>query len=165
MSILKVDTINEKTSGNGVAIPGHVIQVVSTRFTTHTTISSGGFTSVGSLSITPKLSNSKIYINTTNHVYITGGNANSWRAANVKLLRASTLILDGSSYDTAFYGVDADDRSMDDDTVQFMDTPNTTSAIAYSIQYNRRDSTMANVQVNHPDYGRQGFMILQEIAQ
>ena len=28
MSILKVDTINEKTSGNGVAIPGHVIQVV-----------------------------------------------------------------------------------------------------------------------------------------
>ena len=28
MSILKVDTINEKTSGNGVAIPGHAIQVV-----------------------------------------------------------------------------------------------------------------------------------------
>ena len=30
MSILKVDTINEKTSGNGVAIPGHVIQVQET---------------------------------------------------------------------------------------------------------------------------------------
>ena len=30
MSILKVDTINEKTSGNGVAIPGHVIQVKQT---------------------------------------------------------------------------------------------------------------------------------------
>ena len=27
MSILKVDTINEKTSGNGVLIPGHVAQV------------------------------------------------------------------------------------------------------------------------------------------
>ena len=26
MSILKVDTINEKTSGNGVQIPGHVVQ-------------------------------------------------------------------------------------------------------------------------------------------
>ena len=29
MSILKVDTINEKTSGNGVAIDGHVIQVAN----------------------------------------------------------------------------------------------------------------------------------------
>ena len=27
MSILKVDTINEKTSGNGVQIAGHVVQV------------------------------------------------------------------------------------------------------------------------------------------
>ena len=31
MSILKVDTINEKTTGNGVAIPGHVIQLVRTQ--------------------------------------------------------------------------------------------------------------------------------------
>ena len=30
MSTLFVDTINEKTSGNGVAIPGHVVQVVKT---------------------------------------------------------------------------------------------------------------------------------------
>ena len=34
MSILKVDTINEKTTGNGVAIPGHVIQVVNGLLTT-----------------------------------------------------------------------------------------------------------------------------------
>ena len=27
MSILKVDTINEKTTGNGVHIDGHVVQV------------------------------------------------------------------------------------------------------------------------------------------
>ena len=27
MSTLYVDTINEKTSGNGVQIPGHVVQV------------------------------------------------------------------------------------------------------------------------------------------
>ena len=29
MSTLYVDTITEKTSGNGVQIPGHVVQVVS----------------------------------------------------------------------------------------------------------------------------------------
>ena len=28
MSTLFVDTINEKTSGNGIQIPGHVVQVV-----------------------------------------------------------------------------------------------------------------------------------------
>ena len=34
MSILKVDTINEKTSGNGVYIPGHVVQTVVKHFAT-----------------------------------------------------------------------------------------------------------------------------------
>ena len=33
MSILKVDTINEKTSGNGVAIDGHVIQTQINHYT------------------------------------------------------------------------------------------------------------------------------------
>ena len=59
MSILKVDTINEKTSGNGVAIPGHVIQVVRrdptaaaiTRFSgTSTSYANTGL----AISITPK---------------------------------------------------------------------------------------------------------------
>ena len=31
MSTLYVDTITEKTSGNGVQIPGHVVQVVSVK--------------------------------------------------------------------------------------------------------------------------------------
>ena len=30
MSTLFVDTINEKTSGNGIQIPGHVVQIVQT---------------------------------------------------------------------------------------------------------------------------------------
>ena len=43
MSILKVDTINEKTSGNGVAIPGHVIQVKQTVVTSTISSSAGLF--------------------------------------------------------------------------------------------------------------------------
>ena len=38
MSTLFVDTINEKTSGNGIKIPGHVVQVVSTTNTDTQTI-------------------------------------------------------------------------------------------------------------------------------
>ena len=165
MSILKVDTINEKTSGNGVAIPGHVIQVVSGRFTTTYTISTQGYTSIGSLAITPKSANSKILISNTNHVYVNSGTASDWRAANFKLFRDSSEILAGDAYDTGLYSNSGNTRMMVASTVQHHDTPNTTNAVTYSIQYNRRDSNTANVIINHPSYGRQGFMLLQEIAQ
>ena len=57
MSILKVDTINEKTSGNGVQIPGHVIQY-QYRNPTNTGFSSNSSTMVDVtnyyVDITPK---------------------------------------------------------------------------------------------------------------
>ena len=44
MSILKVDTINEKTTGNGVLIPGHVVQVI--QGSTNTSVSGDATTRV-----------------------------------------------------------------------------------------------------------------------
>ena len=41
MSILKVDTINEKTTGNGVAIPNHVVQAKCVEWDTAFTHNSG----------------------------------------------------------------------------------------------------------------------------
>lgn len=67
MSILKVDTINEKTSGNGVAIPGHVVQYQQRYYDCHnfssTTASFIDFTGVY-VDITPKFSNSLIRFKT-----------------------------------------------------------------------------------------------------
>ena len=64
MSILKVDTINEKTSGNGVQIAGHVVQVVSNKPSfSHVTTTSSSFveaTTAARTTITPKFSDSKI---------------------------------------------------------------------------------------------------------
>ena len=65
MSILKVDTINEKTSGHGVAIPGHVVQCQQfyNSQTSHVTTTSTSFVASGiAKSITPKYSNSLIII-------------------------------------------------------------------------------------------------------
>ncbi len=66
MSILKVDTINEKTSGNGVAIPGHVVQYIPATFATFqtrfTTTSNSYGASSYSLTITPKSANNIILI-------------------------------------------------------------------------------------------------------
>ena len=151
----------------GVLTPSanQIVQSVTGRFTTTYTVSTQGYTSVGSLAITPKFANSKILITTTNHVYVNSGTANEWRAANVKLLRDSSEILEGSQYDTGLYSNSGTTRFMVASTVQHHDTPNTTSAVTYSIQYNRRNSDTANIIINHPGYGRQGFMLLQEIKQ
>ena len=63
MSTLFVDTINEKTSGNGIHIPGHVIQVVNV---TNTTQYSGSnqdvLTYLFQVALTPKQNNSKYLV-------------------------------------------------------------------------------------------------------
>lgn len=63
MSTLFVDDINEKTSGNGVKIPGHMVQFQSDRSTTRIATNSGTFQDTGiEISFTPKFSNSKLLI-------------------------------------------------------------------------------------------------------
>ena len=60
MSTLFVDTINEKTTGNGIVIPGHVVQVQYRRIATNvfTTTSSSMVDWTGAyVDITPKSSN------------------------------------------------------------------------------------------------------------
>ena len=67
MSTLKVDTISEKTSGNGVHIAGHVVQTVSNANYNHAAYSLTASTeqNVLSCNITPKFSNIHMHI----HVY------------------------------------------------------------------------------------------------
>ena len=62
MSTLYVDTITEKTSGNGVQIPGHVVQVASTATILAGSITSTTFVDLLSLSFTPKFSTSSLSV-------------------------------------------------------------------------------------------------------
>ena len=65
MSTLNVDNISEYTSGNGVEIPGHILQVVSATDTTATSYTIANTNQkLGSLelSITPKSTSSNICI-------------------------------------------------------------------------------------------------------
>ena len=83
MSILKVDTINEKTSGNGVYIPGHVVQVINQEADTKFSFSaSGTWTNTGLISMTfPRAlqTGSKVLV----RLYATLGEGydNSWGSA------------------------------------------------------------------------------------
>ncbi len=87
MSTLKVDTINEKTSGNGVAIPGHVIQYEQTETSTPTTISANTSADILTINFTPKFTNSLIRVsfNLFNVRKTTGAGTSTWMNARINL--------------------------------------------------------------------------------
>lgn len=142
MSILKVDTINEKTSGNGVAIPGHVIQVkqsvVSDVFST--AIGNGHVEMTDfRTAITPTSTTSKILVRGSLFV------GQHYYQARGRILRDSTAIGIGdargvrpqSTWTTIAYDGGATNAypiyhiaSVD---FEFLDSPATTSEIIYSL--------------------------------
>ena len=95
MSILKVDTINEKTSGNGVYIPGHVIQTVSKTFQNVTSTTSTSFIDVtgGSLAITPKSTSSKIHVQFNFSLGYYGGNVYQYGSKYLEVQQCLLLAL------------------------------------------------------------------------
>ena len=63
MSKIFVDDIVEKTSGNGVQIPGHVVQIVQGEYSTQILSSSSTYTATGvAATITPSSTSSKILV-------------------------------------------------------------------------------------------------------
>ena len=87
-STLYVDNLIEKTSGNGVHIPGHVIQVAEDVTSTAVTVAVGaGAVAINSINFTPKYSNSIIEI-TISHAQttrISAGGTGSWLSVHVQL--------------------------------------------------------------------------------
>ena len=92
-STLYVDSLIEKTSGNGVHIPGHVIQFHQHRYSNeHTCQSSDAYQDVASSSFTftPKSNNSKLFIESNVSVRINGDAQGC----------ATRIVVDGVPYDT-----------------------------------------------------------------
>jgi len=133
MSTLYVDTINEKTSGNGVQIPGHVVQVVTYNSpetsSSATSTASTSFVSTGySVTITPTATSSKIILQAN-------FNANDTTAANglvFKFYRNGTAL--GSTNGQIWYN----DNSTNFHGAQSLlhtDEPSTTSSTTYTLYY------------------------------
>ena len=132
MSILKVDTINEKTSGNGVAIPGHVVQVLSTSLGADTSYSSSSLvkTNIMTLNITPKFSTSKVLVLCNFGLYI-NSSANESRG-NLGIERDSTVIRgNDSSSGVAFFRDGSGHFKSYMTGFNFLDSPSTTSTTTY----------------------------------
>ena len=132
MSTLKVDTINEKTSGNGVKIPGHVIQIVKSEVTGNVQATSATYLDVGhSLVITPKFASSHILLQ-----HFAQGwqyNAGSPNSMGIRFKRGGSVIM---TNDGAGYSEDGTWNSHSWVTAYFDTGHNSTSAQTYTVEIN-----------------------------
>ena len=162
MSTLFVDTINEQTTGNGIKIPGHVIQVVTGEFNVNVDVSSTTLTASGvKLSITPKFSNSKILVSCC-------FNAQARRSGATPIGSEYTIFRDGSSGTDLFNDSDRHQLLYSEDsnnnhvptTLQAVDSPATTSSTEYELFVAIYAAGIGSVR----HWGKQ-FMTIMEIAQ
>jgi len=140
MSILKVDTINEKTSGNGVHIAGHVVQYqsntsasVTYNNTTTSYVASGVF-----MNFTPKFSNSKVLVTYQSRRF----NLVTAPVIQVKCMRDGTtnigLSTAGSGVTEAYYqnnNTSGTNQIAHGAHYMWEDSPATTSSVRYELYF------------------------------
>ena len=159
-STLYVDNLVEKTSGNGVHIPGHVMQVVqSTWGQANSNITSSSFTATGhTVTITPKSSTSQVLL------YVLGGGQylpQGNTMGSVTIFRGSTNIGSSTRGLQSFYTVGTTGFTITPHGMMVLDSPSTTSATTYQT-YARTDG--GTYQYNGGDRGNINFVAM-EIAQ
>ena len=153
MSVLKVDTINEKTSGNGVHIPGHVIQVVQGTSTAYlNSFSANTHTDTGlTATITPKSASSKVLVFHSSSILVI-----NTHDCILRLLRGSTVVHQLNFYSTTGY-------SPFSGAFQYLDSPSTTSATTYKTQiYYNQNEALYNY---NNEVTSKSTLTLMEIAQ
>ena len=135
-SVMKVDSITKSDGTAGVHIAEHVIQVVQGEVLTQITNSSSSYGDVVTQAITPKFSSSKILIQCSGV-----GTAQVNNALYFKLFRGSTEIGSGTGagYNnvagaiTNAGGHSYDPFDVKGFSIQFLDSPSTTSATTYKL--------------------------------
>ena len=150
-SEIKVDTISEKTSANGVTIDGlkikdvtsssvmskPVLQVVTGTSSTDTSVASTSYTDTTlSASITPSSTSSKILILVSQTASVSRDSGTAIGYLNI--MRDSSQIWEGYVAVTA--------SRLGQTSVMYLDSPSTTSATTYKTQ-GKVDTTANNGQI------------------
>ena len=138
------------TASSGQSIPkaalptGSVLQVVQSTYATSTSTTSSSFVDLGlSATITPTSSSSKILaIACLSCIYKNGANS----SVGVNIVRTSTEIVKFSENTLSYTaGTGASGVSA---TMTYLDSPATTSATTYKIQFKNGSATGTNVTIN-----------------
>jgi hypothetical protein len=164
-----IDGTNGLTFNNATtqASAGCVLQVVSGTYNTNTSTTSTSYVDTGlSLSITPKFSNSKILVIASQQFFASRATNSAGHA--LSLVRNSTQVIDfsaGSAYNAGYVGAGGASSAtiVGYATVQYLDSPATTSSTTYKLQ--GKISTSANSQiVYYQESGANSIITLMEIA-
>lgn len=138
MSTLFVDTVNEKTTNNGVYIPGHVVQAKTATKTDTQSTTSNSFTDITglSVSITPSSTSSKILVLCTVCI------SSTFYWCPVRVLRDSTQINAPDAAGSNRLLVNGCQTTQTASTYMMMtvpitvlDSPSSTSALTYKAQF------------------------------
>jgi len=176
-SRLLVDKLEGKTTSGTIQMPsGHVIQFIDTTFTTKTAINSDTYTTItdGTVTITPKFSNSKIMIMVSLCVQITDSNT-QYSFGGFQFKRGSTVITQNHTDNSGPYeiGLNVGGGSSAQLSTRvpynIIDSPNSTSATTYSIEgrcYNY-SNVAGTITVNEfgGNTGGQSTIHAMEVAQ
>ena len=163
MSILKEDTINDKTTGNGVVIPGHVVQVA--QYTSAANVTNSTTSTVQAMitgTFTLKNSSNKVLVqmNCITRAVRSG-------AAGVRIALYRGAVADASSVkitsgiEPQVYTTDAGTEQYAINYLQFLDTPGAATT-TYSLGFWKHPSS-GDVKVMGEFLNTN--IILQEIAQ
>ena len=155
MSTLKVDTLSPNAASR-VQIPGHVIQVVSSTFTTLVTNSTQNATIASGVkkSIIPTSTASKILIMCD--LSVGKDSSNSYGELFVYKDGSSLIQMENSILYTG-----TTDQNYNRVPITYLDSPSTTSSTEYEI-YFKKEAASGSMYVN-PDSGR-STITLMEIA-
>jgi len=158
MSVLKVDTINEKTTGNGVQITGHVVNVVTEHTDANTIVSTTSYTATNlSVSYTPKKAGNLIIIQSN-----MGADTNSaGRSLRATIFRDSTDLGSSNGNGSATQQYAEGGRLFSQGNVIAVDSSITAATRTYSV----RVKAGGSYTVEGDGTGGRKTMIITEIAQ
>ena len=153
-------------SGQTLTAPGHVIQTV-VGSTNYLNTGTAAFATIGSGSITPISTSSKILLTLQMHVYVGSFATDTWVGTLIRVTRNGTVI-DGDTgsdpYGNGGHKTNDTDRYMEYSTRIYIDSPSSTSSVSYVIQAASKASR-STMTINDAAYGDGGNFYLQEIAQ
>lgn len=171
MSTLFVDTINEKTSDNGVKIPSYAVQEVHHVCNAANTLSSTSYVDVAgaSMTFTPKFANSKLFVQSVQHIYCEQYGAN-WGAASTAIMIDGNLQSPAGSDTANQLGVgNRDTNQVSSQTTRLMgydhQTCTYTVSSTNSIIIKIRAKLFAAITTCNINVYSRGFIRVTEVAQ
>ena len=156
MSKLFVDEIQPKTTDGVINAKGMVIQVVSHKNSAPNSTTSSSFVATNSaVTITPTSTNSKILIQTNAPLYGNDNNVHTYTT----IYRGSTNLNGSSELQLFATGSDSMGR-WTNGSMQFLDSPNTTSATTYTVYFRNSTNGTSHYDAN----GGMAIITAMEIA-